>query len=324
MTMKMESLLDFRELDDHPRYNPPNPADNAYAEKPPKREPDYYCLGRSRIREGENEGKWKYCYSRAGAGTTHTGHGRCKRHGGSAPSVENRYAAMLNDNISGKIAKFLNDPNPLDLRAELAAARALFEDFTERYDEFVDAVIAWHASFHDDRRGLHDAPLYHFDAIRHAYRSLAHDRFHEATDEDLHRALEEGVRAERMEWAARMAEQDRRSRLDLKVEKPVKVLDISHAARILKIITEITTTIMKHEREAFLSIFAVQMLMESYGEHTKKVLNRHLRRLGVNDGETLERILKDIASAWESTPVLETSVPRLAAERKQQERYLGS
>jgi hypothetical protein len=38
-----------------------------------------------------------------------------------------------------------SDPDPLNLLPELAAARALFEDFLSRYTAIRDALLAWHA-----------------------------------------------------------------------------------------------------------------------------------------------------------------------------------
>lgn len=322
---KLSSLLDPPEFDKHERYPPPNPEDNAFDEAPPKRQPDYYCLARGKWAPGTpNEGKHKYCYARAGAGTNHLGYGRCKDHGGSNPGVENRYAAMLNPSISEKIAKFLLDPNPLDLRADLAAGRALFEHFIEEHEETQAALLAWYASFDKARRGLHDHPLYHFEAFKHAYKFLEYDRLHEATDEQLHEALEKGLEEARRLRREQYLASGEEFADDLVVERPKKMTDISQGARILKIIGDLVGAIMKHEREAFLSVFAVQSLIEAYAKQTRRVLTRHFRRLGVNDGETVNKIIDDIGREWERAPVVETSVPRLAAERQQQDEYLGS
>lgn len=323
MRRTIPELLDTRVYDTHERYDAPSPVDNCYEQRPPKLESDYYCraIGRWGDMQGPDlAGKWKYCYARAGAGTNHVGHGRCRHHGGSNPNVENRYSELLNDSIGEKLAKFLMDPNPLDLRAELAAARALFEDFVERHESVTAALLAWHASFDPRRRGLHDAPLYHFEAIRYAFEGLVQQGITSPSASELQAALEAGVELARHDFleggGGRVA--------DLKVEKPVKVTDITNAVTVLKTISSLATTIIKHEQEAFLSVFAVRMLIEAYGEQTRKTLAKHLRRLGVNDGEEVEAILRDIARGWESTPALETSIPRLVAERQQQDEYLGS
>lgn len=324
MTHSLDSLLDPTEFDKHERYAPPNPADNHFKEKPEKREPDYYCLGRGRWDENsEFSGEWKYCYARAGAGTSHLGYGRCKRHGGATQAAENRYAALLNDSIGEKLAKFLLDPNPLDMRAELAAARAIFEDFIQRHEAITEAVLAWHASYDPKRRGLHDTPLYNIEAIAavvNDIRALPPT----AKIEDLQAVLEKGVTLAQEEWVRKRLVTDKEYRTDFKVEKPMKMLDISHAARLLKIVNDMVSAIIKHEREAFLSVFAVKMLIEAYGEQTRKVLGRHLRRMGVTELDVIEEVITDIGRAWERTPALETSIPRIVAERERQDEFLGA
>lgn len=94
------------------------------------------------------------CKQKAGWGTDHVGDGRCKLHGGLTPVKHGRYSRIKRDSIRDLIAAYAEDPDPLDLMPELAALRALFQDWIERYDEFTDALIAWHESFrtNDDVR----------------------------------------------------------------------------------------------------------------------------------------------------------------------------
>lgn len=87
------------------------------------------------------------CKRPAGWGTDHVGQGRCKLHGGCSPIRSGRYSTIERDNIAKLIAQFEADPNPLDMRPELAAMRALFVDYIQRYDEFADALLAWHDSW---------------------------------------------------------------------------------------------------------------------------------------------------------------------------------
>mgnify|MGYP001092158806 CR=1 FL=1 len=312
----MRSLLN--DLDAHERYNPPSPEDNVFDQKPPKRESDYYCLARRKWKPPSPfAGKWGYCYKRAGAGTNHKGYGRCHLHGGATPHAEMRYAAMTNPSIAEKIAKHLSDPNPLNLRPELAAARALFEHFLEEYEANVAAIRAWHASFDKKRRGLHDHPLYNILAVKEAIKALG-ERAPDADMDELHAALEMGVERVREE---RMKQGKGELVDDLKVEKPVKVKDISYGVTILKVVSDLTDAIIKHEREAFLSVFAVETLIQTYAKETRKQLVRHLKRMGVTDDEAVERILADVSKAWERAPVVETSVPRLAAEQRQRDKW---
>lgn len=319
----MDSLLDPPEFHAHERYDPPNPADNVFDERPPARESDYYCLGVGKHDNlGEYPGKWKYCYARAGAGTSHLGIGRCRHHGGGNQRIENRYALLLNDSIGEKIAHFLNDPNPLDMQAELAAARALFQDYIQRHEQITSALLAWHASFDKRRRGLHDSPLYNIQAIMAALPDLRELPEDAAVDE-VQELLESGVeraRAQRMR-EAQIVGKDLAD--DLRVEKPMQILDVIHGARLLKIVNELVSSIIKHEREAYLSVFAVHALILAYAEETRKAVERYLNKQGVNDdGEGVKKVLGDIERAWRSVPALENSVPRLMAERVERERYL--
>lgn len=90
------------------------------------------------------------CGLRAGWGTDHLGVGRCKLHGGSVPIKSGRYSKVKNTRLKELIAEHEADPDPLNMEPELAAMRALFEDFINRYEEFKDAILAWHASFSDE------------------------------------------------------------------------------------------------------------------------------------------------------------------------------
>lgn len=87
------------------------------------------------------------CGQAAGWGTAHPGVGRCKLHGGNAPIRHGRYSAIKRERIRALIEQYANDPEPLDILPELYACRALFQDFIDRYDEWRDALLAWHESF---------------------------------------------------------------------------------------------------------------------------------------------------------------------------------
>ena len=91
------------------------------------------------------------CTRPSGWGTTHPGEGHCKLHGGSNPIKSGRYSKVTRERIRELIAQFEDDPNPLDMTPELAACRALFQDYIERYDGFVEALMAWHASYDGER-----------------------------------------------------------------------------------------------------------------------------------------------------------------------------
>ncbi len=91
------------------------------------------------------------CMQIAGWGTTHTGQGYCKIHGGAAHAANvthGRYSKIQGANIADTL-KWLkeNDSDPLDLSDDLLLLRALAMDFISRYTEFADALISWNQSW---------------------------------------------------------------------------------------------------------------------------------------------------------------------------------
>lgn len=100
----------------------------------------------------------------AGRRTAHPGEGRCWLHGGVRKGKDGqvadrrvhlgRYGALANQRLRELIAQHEADPDPLNLLPEVAALRALFQDFIERYDTHTAALLAWHASFALTRRPL--------------------------------------------------------------------------------------------------------------------------------------------------------------------------
>lgn len=87
------------------------------------------------------------CKQVAGARTPHTGQGRCWLHGGRTPIKHGRYSTIKRDDIRQLVEQHADDPDPLNTFPELALARALLQDYIERYDQWREAFLAWHASF---------------------------------------------------------------------------------------------------------------------------------------------------------------------------------
>lgn len=103
------------------------------------------------------------CRNPAGFKTDHLGQGRCMYHGGKTPIKHGRYSTITRANIRELIEKHAADPDPLDMLPELAAARAFFEDFVNRYDEWREAILAWWQSWTLARRPW---SVEHVDAMR--------------------------------------------------------------------------------------------------------------------------------------------------------------
>lgn len=107
------------------------------------------------------------CRFVAGYKTDHVGTGRCHLHGGKSLVRHGRYSRIKRQELAELIAHYEADPDPLNLFAELAAARALFVDWIDRYETFADALLAWHE---DATRRGHAKPVQLLDlsdAMRH-------------------------------------------------------------------------------------------------------------------------------------------------------------
>jgi hypothetical protein len=105
------------------------------------------------------------CSLVAGFRTPHVGDGRCYLHGGLSRITHGRYSGIQRERLRDLIAQHLEDENPLNLLPEVAALRALFQDFIERYDVFVEALLAWHESYRVTRRPLPDDLLHAFGNV---------------------------------------------------------------------------------------------------------------------------------------------------------------
>lgn len=96
------------------------------------------------------KGTGEPCRRPAGWGTPHAV-GRCKLHGGLSPIKHGRYSKIRRGEISKLIEQHEADPDPLNFLPELAALRALLEDYLERYDEYREAIIHWHNEAGDEQ-----------------------------------------------------------------------------------------------------------------------------------------------------------------------------
>lgn len=88
----------------------------------------------------------KRCGQRAGHKTDHPGVGRCWLHAGRPPSHA-RYSSIKTRALRELYERHIDDPDPLNIEPELAQARAIFQDFIERYDAWREALLAWHESY---------------------------------------------------------------------------------------------------------------------------------------------------------------------------------
>jgi hypothetical protein len=87
-------------------------------------------------------------------------------------------AAAIRDLIAAHEA----DPDPLNLLPEIAALRALFQDFIERYETMTAALLAWHASWQITRRPLPEEQLLGFEAVIAEWENALGELGENATD----------------------------------------------------------------------------------------------------------------------------------------------
>lgn len=81
------------------------------------------------------------CRNSAGFKTSHAGVGKCLHHGGASLVRHGRYSAIKRESLRALIEQYESDPDPLNILPELAAMRALFQDYIERYaGEFKDGT----------------------------------------------------------------------------------------------------------------------------------------------------------------------------------------
>lgn len=221
-----------------------------------KLEPNYFC-------RAWNPRRSKYCRSRAGAGTDHSGVGRCRLHDGRGKELlkhgrNRRYESMRAPRLQALIAEHAENEEPLDILPELAAARALFQDFVERYDETTAALLAWHESYKSSGRvPLDPEKLEQLRACLDEYEEMRQggDGLTERQEENL---------------AAAHAIVDR---LGQPVDaKPHQVLDLSDAYRIVGEVTKIVERIEKIRGANAISLPELERLLFDMG----RVVRHHV------------------------------------------------
>lgn len=231
-----------------------------------KLEPNYWC-------RAWNEKRQKYCRARAGSGTDHVGQGRCRHHKGNAPVKHGRYSRVTRPRIRELLDAFENDDTPLDLLPELKLLRALTLDFVERYDEFVDSMYAWHASF------------------ERSYQVA----FNEWRETVLQRIEKEGW--ENIEGQDLPSPPDP---LDY-VTKPRQVLDVSAAAGLVDKIGAMVDRIEKHKQSGSITLETLERTLQAVGVELVKAVRKE-----VSDESVRSRILAAFELGWATVHITDS------------------
>jgi len=291
------------------KYRKPSYDDNIYLERPEDRIPDYYCLAVEQIDYAPDEGSWKFCYNVAGQGTTHHGTGRCAIHGGSlidgSESLNNPYGDISDARLQVLLSKFLSERDPLNLHPVLALSKALTQMWLEDWKTITDAMIAWYASFHPKRRGLHDYPLYHVGVIHYLFsEKIEEGKINELLRldaDELNEELDKAAERWKDQW-----ENNGRTRngtmtriADLFVEKPIKMPNYSAGIKHLQLIERIASRLMEHEKDAWLSSEGSTMLIKDLGAICRAAIPRFLRQRGILLKEVeIQPLLEDVSYAF--------------------------
>jgi hypothetical protein len=216
------------------------------------------------------------CTQPAGWGTAHPGQGRCKLHGGNNVIRHGRYSQVKRAEIRDLIERHESDPDPLNAFGELAATRALFEDYINRYTEITEALIAWHASWSAVNRPFAQDRINALETVCDEMEALIGPA--DLDDED---DGNEKVRA---------AIRDARELIDdlarsVDETKPRKLLDITIAKQLLDSITQQIDAIKKREEATHISVRDFYRIMGEMGRAVDLI---------VSDDDTKQKI-KD---AW--------------------------
>lgn len=180
---------------------------------------------------------------------------------------------------------------------ELAAARGLFQDFIERYDEWREAVLAWHASFSDGMRpiqpdtvqALEDVideleaqigPVPEKPEVRMEPEPQPHGGWLRRDREDS----EEGLRIHASVRISRRLIESLRTPPDL---KPREILDISDAIRHVDVISKVIDRVEKARAANAISrpnLFRLMAEMGRIVEHFNSEPDAETRLQKVREG----------------------------------------
>lgn len=191
-----------------------------------------------------------HCSKSAGWRTDHPGQGKCYLHGGATPIKSGRYSTITRPRVRELIEKHEADADPLNVLPELAAARALFEDFVERYDHWRDALLAWHKSY-TSRTSLPEVQAEAFRRCMDEYEIRLGEIGEDATENQL-----EDAKLAR-EFLTTLTAGDE--------SKPREVLDLSDAVRHVDTITKIVERIERIRGENAISRRELHRMISEMG-----------------------------------------------------------
>lgn len=254
-----------------------------------------YCGAKTRASE-----KHAHCRRPAGWGTDHgpkgrrgkrrPGSGRCKLHGGATPITTGRGTALSRLRYRGVervelrelIEQFEDDPDPLNIMPELAAARAALVDFLNRFAMNRDALLDWHADWSLKYLPISQENELAFFGLLEEYAVLCGEHGIELSEK------QESNLALAKKYVAKLTEE----RLSGRV-KPKEVLDPSAAIGLIGEITKIAEREWERREKNAISRTDFFRLMNQMGLATEKII----RRLITDDVEAT-KVLTELKHDW--------------------------
>jgi hypothetical protein len=217
------------------------------------------------------------CRKPSGWGTDHPGQGRCRLHGGATPVKHGRFSTIRREEIRTLAEHHAANPDPLNILGELAIVRALLDDYINRYDEWREALLAWHESYRAVERPLAHDRLQAMETVADELEALVGPADLDEEDQE-----EDGARVRKAIKEARALIEDLQKPGD--ESKPRKILDLADAvghaeavSRIVKRIEDIRAQNAISRPEFFRVMGEMGRVVETYNAEPDPV--RRLERI---------------------------------------------
>jgi hypothetical protein len=184
--------------------------------------------------------------------------------------IHGRYSKVQRPRIRELIEQYEKAPDPLNLLPELAALRAHYQDYVERWDETSQSLVAWWQSWSLSHRAFTTEEL-------EAFRGLLDDFEDRMKTEDLELT-------ERQQSSLTLA----RSFMDALAKgddlgRPKQILDLSAATQMLVDIAKVVERITRMQNSKVITQMELFRVMGQMGEVVKRQ---------VSDPETAQRIIQ--------------------------------
>ena len=230
------------------------------------------------------------CTKPAGWRTDHVGSGKCYLHGGAGGRpVEHgkysRYAVITSAEAKKYRDHFEADPDPLNLLPDVLELRVRIADFCNRYDQYAEALLAWHGSYTIEwAKASQDWQKEYSD-------------WHATYSERLER-VRELRKNDHLELDDPPMPPDPSDML----QKPRKIVDILQAGQFLGMVGSLIDKINRYETEGKITLLDVQHILKNYGLVALQVIEGE-----VEDDDLRERLLTALDEGWDRVPVAKST-----------------